>query len=243
MPNTLAGAPAGDTPDPGTGAPAKTPAEATDPAGDAPEWAPAPGAEHWNYAYLRHALGRLGLPEGEFGERDGWQLGPDGWDVMIRHVQAGSIWRPRGSRARETWEAAFRSYEAAAEAAGFAAVRRKQHGIVVHVPVPAELRVTARARRVGPIDSFTTSVTFDGWDGIGGTVTLHSTGGGAACYEVRDHLGQAVNAAQGDRRAATESLAHWYGLPTPDEYVDEGRAQEDAAPATPADVPNPTAEK
>ncbi|MFE4496055.1 DNA cytosine methyltransferase [Streptomyces niveus] len=191
-------------------------------------WVPAPNGERWDFAWVRHALTRRGLTAGDFGGPDGWNIGPDMWDVMITRVQAGSPFRPRG-QARETWDGALRTYAEAVESAGATVVRRNHHCVVVRVPVPAELRTVARARRVGALDDFTTAVTFDGYDGIGGTVSLRSAGAGAATYEVRDHAGRAVDASQTDRRAATASLAHWYGLPTPAEYVEAGRAVEGPA--------------
>lgn len=191
-------------------------------------WAPAPDGERWDFALVRQALTRRGLTAGDFGGPDGWNIGPDMWDVMVTRVQAGSPYRPRG-KARETWDGALRTYAEAVEAAGATVVRRNHHCVVVRVPVPAELRTTARARRVGALDDFTTAITFDGYDGIGGTVSLRSAGAGAATYEVRDHSGHAVDASQTDRRAATASLAHWYGLPTPAEYVEAGRAAEGPA--------------
>ncbi|MEW1551461.1 DUF3560 domain-containing protein [Streptomyces tsukubensis] len=218
---------------PATDAPAE-------PAADVPEWAPAPGAERWDFAAVRRVLVREGLVEGELGERDGWQIGPDMWDVRIMRVQGSDCFRPRGAAARGSWDEALDAYRAAVEAAGMTVVRRNAHCVVVRVA--DELRVTARARRTAELEDFTTTVTFDGYEGIGGTVTLHSAGAGASWFEVRDHTGRTIPDPGRDRRTATASLAHAYGLPTPAEYIEEGpapaapaRAEGPPAPAVPAE--------
>ncbi|MGV9315160.1 DUF3560 domain-containing protein [Streptomyces sp. NPDC003691] len=222
---------------PATDAPAE-------PAADVPEWSPAPDGERWDYAAVRRVLVCKGLAEGELGERDGWQIGPDMWDVRIMRVQGSDCFRPRGAAARGSWDEALDAYRAAVEAAGMTVVRRNAHCLVVRVPVPAELRFTARARRTADLSDFTTVVEFDGFEAIGGTVTLHSAGAGAAWYEVRDHTGRTIPDPGRDRRTATATLAHAYGLPTPAEYIEEGpaapaapaRAEEPPAPAVPAEA-------
>ncbi|MER5358519.1 DUF3560 domain-containing protein [Streptomyces sp. NPDC002785] len=201
----------------------------------AAQWVPVPDGERWDFARVRQVLARRDLAEGDLGVCNGWQVGPDMWDVMITRVQAGSPFRPRG-KAREKWDAAFRAYGEAVEAAGMAVVRRNAHCVVVRVPVPAELQPIARARRIGSLDSSTTSVAFDGFDTIGETVQLRSAGAGAATYEVRDHTGRGIDAAQNDRQSATASLAHWYGLPTPAEYIEDSRTQNPAEAAAPAEA-------
>ncbi|MDV5143268.1 hypothetical protein R1T08_02815 [Streptomyces sp. SBC-4] len=180
-----------------------------------------PKGERWDFRMVRDMLTRHGFVAGDLDGVDGWTVGPNMWDVMIMRLQSNRPFRPRG-RAGDAWDDAMRAYGAAVEAeTGMAVVRRNAHCIVVKVDVPAGLRITARARRVGPLDDFTTAVAFDGYDGIGGTVTLHSAGAGESVFEVRDHTGRTVTTERTDRRAATASLAHWYGLPTPAEYVEE----------------------
>ncbi|MFC9486661.1 hypothetical protein ACFTZM_11355 [Streptomyces hydrogenans] len=192
------------------------------PAPQAPAGPWEPKGERWDFRMVRDVLTRHGFPEGDLGVTDGWMIGPNMWDVMITRTQGSDIFRPRG-RARDAWDDAMRAYGTAMETeTGMTVVRRNAHCIVVNVDVPAGLRVTARARRVGPLDDFTTTVTFDGYDGIGGTVTLRSAGVGASFFEVRDHTGHTVTTERTNRRAATASLAHWYGLPTPVEYVEKG---------------------
>lgn len=187
-------------------------------------WAPAPDGQRWDFALVREALAARGLPEGEFGEADGWHVGPDMWNVMITRVQGSDAFRPRGTRARQEWDAALLSYVDAVESAGMEVVRRNAHCVVVRVEVPAELMFTARARRVGALDEFATAVEFEGWPGIGGTVEIHSAGAGAAVFQVRDHTGHAIpDPAQMNRRAATASLARWYGLPNPAQYIEDGQ--------------------
>ncbi|MFF6903739.1 hypothetical protein [Streptomyces hydrogenans] len=206
------------------------------PAPQAPAGPWEPKGERWDFRMVRDVLTRHGFTEGDLGITDGWTIGPNMWDVMITRVQGSDIFRPRG-RTRDAWDDAMRAYGAAMETeTGMTVVRRNAHCIVVKVDVPAGLRVTARARRVGPLDDFTTTVTFDGHDGIGGTVTLRSAGVGASFFEVRDHTGHTVTTERTNRRAATASLAHWYGLPTPAEYVEKG-----PEPA-PADVVAPRAD-
>ncbi|MFI1890497.1 DUF3560 domain-containing protein [Streptomyces jumonjinensis] len=232
---TLTDPGADSTSEEGLPAPAEEPP--ADGGGDVPGWAPALDGERWDYAAVRRVLVRGGLAEGELGERDGWHVGPDMWDVMITRVQGSHYFRPRGESARRSWDDALDAYRAAVEAAGMTVVRRNAHCVVVRVPVPAELRVTARARRTADLSDFTTVVEFEGFGDIGGTVTLRSAGVGASWYEVRDHTGRTIPDAGRDRRAATASLAYSYGLPTPAEYIEEGPAP--AAPTTAEEPPRP----
>ena len=187
-----------------------------------PGWAPAANGERWDIALVRETLAARGLPGGEDG--DGWRVGPDMWNVMITRVQGSDYFRPRGTRARQEWDAALLAYAEAVEGAqGLELVRRNAHCVVVRVDVPVALMFTARARRVGGLDEFTTAVEFEGW-GIGGTVELRTAGAGASVFVVRDHAGRTVPyPSRASRRAATASLAHWYGLPSPAQYVKEGR--------------------
>ncbi len=190
--------------------------------GPARLWAPAPDGERWDIALVRETLTARGLPE--YGESDGWHVGPDMWNVMITRVQGSDLSRPRGTRAREKWDAALSAYLAAVEGAGLELVRRNKHCVVVRVGVPDALMFAARARRTGALDEFTTAVEFEGWPGIGGTVELRSAGPGASAYVVRDHTGHGIPApARTSRLAATASLAQWYGLPSPARYIEDGQ--------------------
>ncbi|MFI8370932.1 hypothetical protein [Streptomyces sp. NPDC085466] len=131
-----------------------------------------PKGERWDFRMVRDVLTRHGYREGDLGIADGWTIGPNMWDVMMMRVQGRDVFRPHG-RARDAWDDAMRAYGTALETeTGMTVVRRNAHCIVVNVDVPAGLRVTARVRRVGPLDDFTTTVTFDGYDGIGGTVVF-----------------------------------------------------------------------
>ncbi|MFJ5120840.1 ArdC-like ssDNA-binding domain-containing protein [Kitasatospora sp. NPDC088548] len=59
------------------------------------------------------------------------------------------------------------------------------------VPSALAARTVARLRPVGPVEEFTRAVSFDGHQGIGGTVRFHSTYASAA-YIVTDHAGTPV---------------------------------------------------
>ncbi|MER5638302.1 ArdC-like ssDNA-binding domain-containing protein [Kitasatospora sp. NPDC002227] len=82
------------------------------------------------------------------------------------------------------------------------------------VPPVLAARTVARLRPVGPVEEFTRAVSFDGHQGIGGTVRFHSTYASAA-YVVTDHTGTPVPVGDVHEDQAVELLAQHHGLPLP----------------------------
>ena len=201
--------------------------------GSARPWAPAPDGERWDIALVRETLTARGLPE--FGESDGWHVGPDMWNVMITRVQGSDISRPRGTRAREKWDAALPAYVDAVEGAGLELVRRNKHCVVVRVGVPDALMFTARARRTGGLDEFTTAVEFEGWPGIGGTVELRSAGPGASAYVVRDHTGRTGTRPRAEEPPRGHRIARAVVRPAQPRPVHRGRPGTARSPRRPRD--------
>ncbi|MCC9309883.1 ssDNA-binding domain-containing protein [Kitasatospora sp. RB6PN24] len=89
----------------------------------------------------------------------------------------------------------------------------------------------ARLRPVGPVEEFTRAVTFDGYEGFGGTVRFRSNHASCA-YVVTDHTGAPVPVGDVDEDQAVELLARHYGLPAPVVVLRE-RPHATAAPGRP----------
>jgi len=189
-------------------------------AGAAP-FTPHPGAPRWYVREVVRIMSLLSAPPTDE-SADGWHVFP--WDdgVAVQRIQdQRHHLRPgRAGRVRDRWDEAIRADRAHLAAHGLEIVLAGSSQTVVRVPAPAAAQTVARLRRTGPVEEFARSVTFEGYDQVGGTVRLAANF--ASCrHVVTDHQGDDVPVGSADEAGAVEWLAHHYGLPTPVRVVHE----------------------